>query len=619
MEFKHTDDELAEVKELLRLKHLKLSNRRIDKHLELIGNPHKIFPNENQWALLIQLLHIYDTTKKKEVIVLEEHGGPDHPASFVLGVLAEDWPGMSNSILGIIHHKKRNVLFMKGFTLDFEGKTLGIVILTFQLQSEDEYDSFLLERQQVIREIKDAARGSTGKYRLLDDEAVKFEIYNKIIKKIRELYHNSELLKIIEESGEVLKFVSSRSREYLEERNIKDLAKLVLNNYIYQNMIRSGTSEEIVKIKNLETRKESLTGITFVCKEDHFSIEDFLKTLYHIVPDHIIKHHKSYVTREGILVYRVEILDRNEKPLDAKLVKAVESDLEKMIGIACSKKFTTMKSVGGFEHYARAIIPFLRDEVKKTGLTQVFINIDRKTEFLINIKLIIVSAISRKKRVYMLISRLSTIPGIDISSSIPTKVHGNKIEINILKLKVNLSEFSSIKEIYNSIKEVVTRIYGDIRDFDEGFREIYIRILNQLLEQLKSVDAALIREVFFNVDELYKLEMSPNVLLELIRTCADAVETSKETDPEKILVKYKHMPESHRTILVISYINHKRLLSKVIQKLNDVSVYFTNFEWAQRAYLIMILSKDNKELDDEKVELVKDTIRAIGKEGIREC
>lgn len=612
-------DDIAEVKELLRRKHLKLSNRRIRNQLDLIIKSQGIFPKSNQRALLIQLLHIYETTKKKEVIVLDEPKDKEHPATFVLGVLAEDWPGMSNSILGIVHHKKRNVLFMKGLSLDFEDRKLGIVIMIFQLPSEDQYESFIDEKQQLVKEIKDAARGSTSKYRLLDDEAVKYEIYNKIIKKIRELYHNSELLNIIEESGEILKFVSSRSREYLEERRVKDLAQLILNNYIYGNMIKSGTAVEIVKIKNLVTRAEELTGITFVCKEDHFSIEDFLKTLYHIVPDHIIKHHKSYVTKEGILVYRVEILDRHEMPLDPKLVRSVESELHKMISIACSKKFTKMKSVGGFEHYARAIIPFLREEVKRTGMTQVFINVDRKTEFDIDIKLILVAAKSRKKRIYALIARLSKISGLDIRSSIPTKIQLNKFEINILKLNVTLAEFSSIKEIYTSINSAIQKVYGDIRDFDEGFREIYIRILNQLLEKLKDVDAALIREVFFNVDELYKIEMSPTVLLELIRACSDSVNASLATSPDKILVKYRHLPEFHRTLMVVSYVQEKRLLGKLIKKLTDVSVYFTNFEWDQRSYLIMILSKDNDELGDERMKDVLDIIRTFGKNGFQEC
>ena len=453
----------------------------------------------------------------------------------------------------------------------------------------------------------------------MDDEAVKFEIYDKIMRRIKELYHNPELVDVIEESGEVLKFVSSRSREYLEDRKIKDLAQLILNNYIYQNAIRSGESEEVVKIKNFRTKTEELTGISFVCRENLFSIEDFLKTLNHIVPDHIIRHHKSYSTKDGILVYRIEIVDRNGKPLDAKLIKSIEASMDKLIAISCNQKFTKLKSVGGIEHYARAIIPFLTEELKTTKLTQVFINVDKKTEFSIDIKLIIVSFESKKKRMHALISRLSLVPGIYISSSIPPKIRSNRVEIDILQLKVNLSEFSSIKEIYESIKTIVRKLYGDIRDFDEGFRDIYIKILNQLLEKLKTINAGLIKEIFFNIDELYKVEISPNLLLELIRLCADAVDESKDIPTEKIIYKYKHVPDSHRTILIISYVNHKRLLSRLVQKLVDVDIYFTKIEWDQRSYLIMILSRNNNELEGDFIDDLMHTVTPAAECVYSEC
>ncbi len=597
-----TDDEVVELKNLLRKKHIKIPKRRIKSHWDKIANAHKRFPIPQQRALLLQLLDNYDTTQKKVVILLEELGGNGVPASFFLGALAEDWPGMSNSILGIVHHKKRNVIFMKGFTLDYEEKTLGMVILVFQLKTRKEYEAFLQEKKEIIGEIRDAAQGSTGKYHLLDDEAVKFEIYDKIMRKIKELYHNPELVEVVEESGEVLKFVSSRSREYLEERKIKDLAQLILNNYIYQNEIRSGESEEVVKIKNFGTKTEELTGISFVCRENLFSIEDFLKTLNHIVPDHIIRHHKSYSTKDGILVYRIEIVDRNGKPLDTKLIKSIEASMDKLISISCNQKFTKLKSVGGIEHYARAILPFLTEELKTTKLTQVFINVDKKTEFSIDIRLIIVSFKSKKKRMHALISRLSLVPGIYITSSIPPKIRSNRIEINILQLIVNLSEFTSIKEIYETIKTIVRKLYGDIRDFDEGFRDIYIKILNQLLEKLKTVNSGLIKEIFFNIDELYRVEISPNLMLELIRLCADAVDESEDISTDKIIYKYKHVPDSHRTVLIISYINHKRLLSRLVQKLVDVDLYFTKIDWDQRSYLIMILSHNNHELNDDSID-----------------
>ncbi len=122
------------------------------------------------------------------------------------------------------------------------------------------------------------------------------------------------------------------------------------------------------------------------------------------------------------------------------------------------------------------------------------------------------------------------------------------------------------------------------------------------MEKLKTINAGLIKEIFFNIDELYKIDISPNLLLELIRLCASAVEESKDISTEKIIYKYKHLPDSRRTVLIVSYLNHKRLLSRLVQKLVGVDLYFTKIEWDQRSYLIMILSNNNNELNDDFIE-----------------
>ena len=598
------EGEVAYLKELLKKKNIKISNKEIKTKLDKIENSQEIFPHKLQQMLLVQLLHGYEKLKRKEVIIMEELEHKEIPCTIVLGAVAEDWPGMSNAILGIIHHNERNVSLMKGFTVDYKEKKVGIVILCFQLNSLEECEQFNKQKKEMVTKMRQAAHGSRGKYQFLEDEAIKFEIYNRIVKRFMELYSNSDLIKIIEESGEILKFISSRSREYLEEREDKDLANLIIYNYIYQNIVRSGTVEEVIKIKNFKTKTMELTGITFVCREGWFSVEDFLMTLNHIVPDHIIKHHMGFVTVDGILVYRIELVDRYEKPLNASLIKSIEKSMEKLITISHSKKFSKSEAIGGFEHYARAIIPFLTQEMKKTKLTQVFIDVGRKTEFSMNIKLAIVSFKTRKKRIHDLSSRICLIPGVTITSVIPTKIHG-EVEINIMRLDVNLSEFSSTEEIYSSIRNVIKKIYGDIRDFDAGFRDIYLSKLNRLLDKLKTINPALIRGIFFTIDELYKIEISFNLMVELIKLCAATVEESKENSDPGIIFKYKNISAEHRTIVIVSYEKQKRLMSKLIKELRDVDLYSTRIEWNQRSYLVMVLSKDNEVVEKEYIGKIK--------------
>lgn len=608
------DDDKAQIRELLKEKHLKISAKEIETKVHWIVDSQEVFPMKRQLALLVQLLHNYERSKKKEVILLEEldnlNGEVRIPATIIMGIAAKDWPGMSNAVLSIVHHEEHNVSFMKGFTVKYSNEKVAVLLLCFLLNSFEEYDLFFHKKKskEMMKKIRGAAQGTSGKFQFLEDEAIKFEIYNNIVKRFMEMYSNSSLIKIIEESGEILKFISSRSREYLEERSIKILADLIINQYIYQNMIRSGIAEEVIKIKNFKTIDgQELTGISFVCMEGWFSVEDFLMTLNHIVPDHIIKHHKSFVTVDRILVYRIEIVDRFEKPLNASMIKTVEKSLEKLVTVAHGKKFAAMKAIGGFEHYARAIIPFLSQELVKTGTTQVFLDVVRRTQFLINIKLVLVSLKSKKKRIHQLSSKVCLIPGVTITSVIPTKCHGDK-EVNILRLKVNLSEFSSIKEIYSSIKDIIKKVYGDIRDFDEGFRDIYINILGRLLEELKTVNPSLVREIFFNIDELYRIEMSFQLMKELILLCAYTVDKTKKKPDEKVIFKFKDLKTEHRTIVVVSYEMQKRLMSKLIKELEEVELYFTKIEWNQRSYLLMVLSKDKEVVDREFIERIKECI-----------
>ena len=128
--------ELDDVKFILRNKKLHISQEEIFASLARIEHSQHIFPQLQQKALLVQLLHTYENSKKKVVIQLEELGEKDFPLTVIMGVLAEDWSGMANSILGIIHQKHGNVLFMKGFTLDYETHKLGIVILSFLIKTQ---------------------------------------------------------------------------------------------------------------------------------------------------------------------------------------------------------------------------------------------------------------------------------------------------------------------------------------------------------------------------------------------------------------------------------------------------------------------------------------------------
>jgi hypothetical protein len=603
-------DKFSEIKAILAEKKLHISKKEIAQNLAMIDQSQEIFPQSRQQALLVQLLHAYENSKKKVVIQLEELGEKKLPLTVIMGVLAEDWTGMANSILGIIHQKHGNVLFMKGFTLTFQDRKLGIVLLSFLIQTPEGYGRFLKDKNNLLAALKDASQGTLGKTLLLEDETIKFEIYNQVIKTIKKMYRRPDINDIIGENGETLKFFSSRSREYLQERKLSDLAGLVIDNYRFQKQVREGRADKMIKIKNFETLDERLTGITFVCWEENFSVESFLKTLDFIVPGHIIKHHKSFVSAEKILVYRIEIVDRQGLPLNPEAIKSIESSLEKMISTAADEKFSQIKSVGGYEHYARAIIPFLMNELKVTGISQVFMSVEKKTEFMMQLKLIVVTLQHKKNNLNRLIRLLEGSRGIEILSVIPPRLYQKQTEVNIMNLKITLAEFVSIAAIFQTIKNKLKRLYGQVRDFDEGLRNSDMRSLTDLMGEARSLNPLLIKEIYYNLDEIYRLETPSRILAEIVKLVCSTIKAAKKEEMDRVVVKYQNIRhalknEFIKTIFVISYAREKKILGRFINTLKDIEVFFTRIEWEQRFYLILIFKKGNQALPIDEIAKIK--------------
>lgn len=609
-------NEIEEIRRILKTKNLTIATEKIRSGLERIEHSQEVFPMPQQKALLVQLLNTYESTRKKVVILLES-SGEEAPVTVTLGALAEDWPGMSNSILGIIHKKDKNVLFIKGFTVSYEVRTIGIVILTFVIEDAADVALFQEQRKDLLGKIREVAEGSGGKQIFLEDETVKYEIYNALINHIKRVYKDPDIEALIGKTGEALKFCSSRSREYLEERKISDLARLVLINYKFQKAIREKQAESLIDVSNFETLYERLTGITLACRSYNFSIEDFLRTLEFIVPGHILKHHRSFVTTDGILVYRIEFVTGSGNPVPPAVIKSITASLEKQIATSQGGNMCQIRSVGGFEHYARAIIPFLMEELQRTELTQVFFNVSSKTEFLIQIKLIIVAQSGCRNCLKKLISLLDLTPGTDVVSVIPPKHYRNNIEVNIFNLRIQLAWFPSISAIFASLRETVKKVYGAIRDFDEGLRMIDLNALNELNQRLAEVNPLLIHEVFFNLDELYRVETPVDILGAIIQLCHETIHYvgGPECPPGKIVINHRNIRHQEReiylkTVFVIAYDRERKILSSMLQLLEGIDVYFTKIEWEQRLYLLLILKKNGQALAAAEVQsLLSDVVR----------
>jgi hypothetical protein len=253
------------------------------------------------------------------------------------------------------------------------------------------------------------------------------------------------------------------------------------------------------------------------------------------------------------------------------------------------------------------------EELKKTGITQVFINTVKKTLFSIEIRLIIVSSNRGKNKSKNLISKLLSFPGFDITSFVPTRQYTMGIKVNLLQIKVDLSEFSALREIYSTLRGILEKCYGDIHDFDKGFREIELLKLNELMEKNPEVHQSLVREVYFSFDEMYRIETSSGLLGNVVQLCGEAIRESEEGPVQEVLLKsYKNL-ERMKMILVISCMEERRkkILNRIVRQLQDIDIYYSKIGWNQRSYLILILGSKSKRLNQESMEEISRFIQTL--------
>jgi hypothetical protein len=303
-------------------------------------------------------------------------------------------------------------------------------------------------------------------------------------------------------------------------------------------------------------------------------------------------------------------VDRQGLPLNPEAIKSIESSLEKMISTAADEKFSQIKSVGGYEHYARAIIPFLMNELKVTGISQVFMSVEKKTEFMMQLKLIVVTLHRKKNNLNRLIRLLEGSRGIEILSVIPPRLYQKHIEVNIMNLKITLAEFVSIAAIFQTIKNKLKDLYGQVRDFDEGLRNSDMRSLTDLMGEAGTLNPLLIKEIYYNLDEIYRLETPSRTLAEIVKLVCSTIKAAKKEEMDRVVVKFQNIRhalknEFIKTIFVISYAREKKILGRFINAVRDIEVYFTRIEWEQRFYLILIFKKGSQGLPPEDIAKIK--------------
>ena len=102
-------------------------------------------------------------------------------------------------------------------------------------------------------------------------------------------------------------------------------------------------------------------------------------------------------------------------------------------------------------------------------------------------------------------------------------------------------------------------------------------------------------------------------MAEIINLVCATIAAAKKEDIGQVVVNYKSIKnprkdELLKTIFVIAYGKDKKILSKFINNLQGIEVYFTRIEWEQRFYLILIFKKNNRGLLPTEIDKIKSNV-----------
>ena len=452
-------------------------------------------------ALIDDVFKKLHSTSKPQVLASMKEWRDGYLITLV--VAAADWPGLVDTVTGIVHEKGLNISFIYGIMSEDEKNAclLSKIFIKEKINRED------LEKtvRKLKSLIKSFAKGGHSIKKVLSLGVEKIEILEMVKKELKKILSPEEQKAVFAPGGELEIFIISRSEAYLKERRPEDLAKIIATNYRFIKRLRERGMGIEVTVDNIKTTKEKLSAITVAGFERELSIDDVFDSLRDFLPDFKRKYDKQFITPDGITVIRIEFTDAKDKPLRKEDLELLEAHLKRTLVV---KKFRSPLNVKvGAEILGRMIIPRIIDDCNSSGVTQVYIlpvDVSRNSvSFRITIA-------TKDPNVYdKLVDNFARIKGFYlITYKAPTKV--KEIYIMLFMVRAMLDKFRDEMEIYDKLKNILKESLGDFRDFDEGMRVLDRRKLEKLMAQLtgRGVTEKLIRYYFFSMDDFYRASLS---------------------------------------------------------------------------------------------------------------
>ncbi len=612
---------LKEIGDILRGYGVELSGDVMRDYLQEVESSHEFIPHSEEVALCVALLKTWEEKGRSVVFIPPFKEGEEYPQQVIVGLLASDWPGMSDSCVAAVHERRWNIRFMKGFVLEHNHQKLGAILMAVELETPQAIREFCQEKASFIKSLERASLGSWAKRYLLSKEARKLEIYGEVAEAIDGLCKEKEREGLLGKDGEAVKFFASRSEAYITERKIEDLAEQIITNFRFVQKVRRLGGRAQVWVKNLETKGGTLTGITIAGLDRDFSLNDCLEAINRTVPGFKNKYNKEFITNDGITVYRMEITDREGRAFSKRRGEAIRKGILKMASTRKMERIKWMESLGGFEHYLRAIIPFLLQEYRSTGMTQVYISVSRSTEESIDFKVIIILSKEKSERervLFKCIQELEAVKGLSILSARPPKYFG-KEEIDIIDLKADVSTFKTTEDIYEVIHKKLRTVIGDFRDFDEGMRRLEMGRFIQVKEELSEAEDGLVRAIYYSLDDFYRATAPVEEIIEEIKLGIEVLDRHEISGHEFVvegrntgitLKEGKKLPSS--TLIGLAYPSKRRLLKGFLKLLQDYGVTMSKIDVEESTLLLLRVTQEGRPLSEERLNELLQKLRRRG-------
>ncbi|MEO0140282.1 MAG: hypothetical protein ABIM88_01875 [candidate division WOR-3 bacterium] len=466
----------------------------------------RVFTDE-ELDVIARLMSACAETGQPQIDIRKTADGERHSYHFL--IVAPDWAGMLDAVSGIIHAAGHNISYLTAM-VDSSGK-LAVIMMLLSLAAE-EAKRFENQKAEFISLLKMAAQGGLSVRRMVTIGATKIRVFSAVLRELKHLAPPDEFAEIIAPGGELEQFITTRSESYLTERLPGDIALIILTQRRFQKKVKEGAGVQ-VKVSNIKTTKEHLTGVTVAGLDKFLSLDAVLDAIREFLPDYKRRYDKEFVTEDGVSVVRVEITDADYNPLSASDCLSLENFLRTRLEESrVQRRDLRLKS--GAELIGRILVPRLIEETDLTERPQLLILPEGMEEGVVQFRLILVNRgedLSDGIR-----RRLDEVKGIVVSSLKVSPARDKNI--CLFSLYVDSSYFGSEEEIYAAIKRAVQEYFPDVRDFDEGMRRMGVERLRRITEIVveRGISPRFAKRVFYAMDDAYRVTTPPEEIAEEI-------------------------------------------------------------------------------------------------------